>query len=264
MSDFVIILPTHSSYIGITKNFIQLLRKNWVDCPFKIVVSATGSKVSIEDVENLYNGEGASLIECVVNAAKKYKAEYCISFLGDAFINKKIDDEKILSLLNDLVIKDIQYCSLEYVKNYKKRKNFNDYCRYINNLDRYSHNFTAFVASYDFIMKELSKYRTDLDFEKAYLYQDEDFYFDDHLVVTKNYFNLLPGITKGKWDRFNYNKLRKSNPEIKFAKRDIQSFKESSICHVRGRIVPYMPSSIRKRMKLATEKVFKVKFGVEG
>lgn len=264
MWDFIIILPTHSSYIEITKSFIQLLKKNWANCPFKIVVSTTGKKVVVDGAENLYNGKKASLIDCVVNVTKKYKSKYYISFLGDAFINNKINNEKVLLLLDDLLINQIDYCSLKCVRNYKKRKNFDDHFRHINNLDRYSHNFTAFVASYDYINDELSKYKTDLDFEKAYLFQTENFYFDKHLIVKKNYLNLLPCITKGKWDNINYRRLTKKNPEINFEERELQSLKESLVCHVRNKVVSNIPDFVRRKIKAYTEKVFNMRFGVEG
>lgn len=262
--DFIIILPTHSSYIGITKNFLQLFKKNWFGCPFDVVVSLTGEKIEIDGVKNIYNGEDASLIDCLVNAAKKDRRKYYISFLGDAFINKKIDNKRIISLLNELIDNKIDYCSLEYVKNYKKKKMFSKSFRYINNLDRYSHNFTAFVASYDFVINELSKYKTDLDFEKAYLFGKDNFYFNNHLIVWQNFFNLLPSVTKGRWDRINYNKLRKSNPEIDFDKRELQSIKESLVCHIRDGVVSYLPNLIRKKLKKTSEKVFNMEFGVEG
>lgn len=263
MSDLVIILPTYSDYIGITKNFMQLLHKNWPDCPYRIVVSVAGQQVKIDGAENLYNGKNVSLIDCVANVAKKYKSRYYISFLGDAFISKPIDNRSIILMLNDLMTNSVEYCSLKYVRNYKKKKKFNNWFRYINSMDRYSHNFTAFVASNNFIKNELSKYKTDLDFEKEYLFRTGNFYYDNHLVVRRNYLHLLPSIIKGKWDRINYKKLCRNNPEIEFEKRPIQNRKESLICHIRGMVVPYLPSLFRKKIKSSVEKVFNMDFGVE-
>ena len=264
MNDFIIILPTHSDYIGITKNFIQLLRKNWPDCPFEIVVSVTGELVKVDKVKNLYNGKNASLIDCVVNVAKKYKKKYYLSFLGDAFINGRIDNVEIQKILKSLLKNKVAYCSLLNVKNYKKKKNFDKQMRYINGLDRYSHNFTAFAASYDFVKRDLSLYKTDLDFEKEYLSETRNFYYDDRLVLRKNYFKLLPSIVKGEWDRINYKKLVANNPEIKFETRKFQSLKNTMLCHTRNVIVMHLPAFLRIRLKSATERIFGLKFGVEG
>lgn len=262
MKDIVIIIPTHSSYIGIVKNFLQLFKKNWPECPYDVIVSVTGEKVRLNDATALYCGKNASLIECVMKATKNSKN--CICMLGDMFINSKVDNKAIVEIIERLEKDNIQYCSLSYVKNYKKEKKYSEELRCINNLDRYSHNFGAFFASRNFIENELAKYETDLAFEEAFLHQKENYYFTDHLIVRKNYFNLLPGITKGEWDRINFRRLKKSNPEIVFADRPIQSRKNSVICHVRGKVVSHLPNFVRVGMKGSIERVFHINFGVRG
>ena len=262
-SDYIIIIPTHSSYQKTVENFLQLLRKNWPNCPYKLIVSVTGNNTVIPNCENLYNGRDASLIDCIVNVTKKYPNKRYLCLLGDAFINKKIDNEIVQKMLNILTKNRIDYCSLNYVRNYKKVKTFNQNLRYIHGKDRYSHSFVAFAASYQYIAEELSKFKSDLDFEKFYLFQDKNEYYKNHLIVRKNYFNLLPSITKGKWDRNNYYKLRKSNPEVIFDKREVQTLKEAFVCHLRELIVPCLPSKMRIRVKKIVENISGFHFGVK-
>lgn len=264
MNNITVIIPTHSNYIGVVDNFLQLLQKNWNDCPYKIIVSVTGDNKSAKDVKTIHNGKNASLIDCITNASNKHLSNGYICILGDMFINKKIDTTKIKNIIDNLLESNIDYCALSPVGNYKKEKKFNAELRYINNLDRYSHNFSAFFASKKYIDKELKKHKTDLDYEKSYLFQKDNFYYEKHLIVRKNYFNFLPGITKGKWDRINYRKLKKDNPEVLFDNRPIQSKKDSVICHVREKTVSHIPSFIRTPLKNTTEKVFKINFGVKG
>ena len=264
MKDFIIILPTHSNYQGVVRNFLQLLKKNWPNCPYEIIISVAGKRFTIDGYKIIYNGANASLVDCVVNVAEKCKSKYYISFLGDAFINRKIDDRVVAEIFSEIRNNKINYCSLQCVKNYKKRKNFNKRLRFINSLDRYSHNFTAFVASQEYIMDELSKNKSDLDFEKKYLSPTIEKYYSNHLIVNKNYFKLLPSITKGKWDRINYGKLLRKNPEIEFDYRKKQSWKYSILCHLRNYFVSYLPSSMRIGAKNKVEEIFKIKFGVKG
>lgn len=264
MGDFIILIPTHSKYIGVVISFLQLIKKNWPDCPYKIVISLTGDSLEIDNQEIIYNGKNASLIDCLVNAAKKYDYKYYISFLGDAFIYRTINNYEIEDIFKTILKDNIKYCSLQNVKNYKKKKQYNKYLRYINGLDRYSHNFTAFVASKDYILNEMSKFASDLEFEKEYLGDSFDRYYDDRLIVNRNFFNLLPSITKGEWDRINYKKLIKYNPDIEFdRRRPMQSWKNSIICHIRAHIVHHISPSMRVCVKKYTERLFKIKFGVE-
>lgn len=264
MHDFLIVLPTHSNYCKITENFLELLKKNWKDCPFDVIVSITGEDVKLDRVRSVYNGKNASLIDCLVNVSKKYKSNYYISFLGDAFINKAIDNTSIMKILDELADSHADYCSLKYVKEYKKEKKYNQHFRYINDADRYSHNFTAFAVSYDYMNNEMIKFKDDLEFETKYLSKRGNDYYDDHLIVRGNYFNLLPGIVKGKWDAINYRKLKKDNPEIQFEDRLVLPYRESALRHIRNVVVSHLPTSLRVGIKKSVEKTFGFKFGVDG
>ncbi|MBR3163491.1 MAG: hypothetical protein IKF17_05285 [Clostridia bacterium] len=260
MQKYIIILPTHSNYKNITVNFLQLLKKYWKECNYKIIISITGEKEEFSGYECVYNGRNASLIECILNAANMYKSNYYMCFLGDAFINKKINDCEIKKQLYLIQKSKIDYCSLMYVKRYKKEKRFNDYFRYINSLDRYSHNFVAFVVSHNYIQKQLATFKNDLDYEEYYLHENKDFYYEKHLIVRKNFFGITPGITKGKWDRINYLKLCRKNPEIDFEDRELQTWKETIFEHFRNILISYMPPFVRIRLKTFITKVFKKTF----
>ncbi len=258
-----IIIPTHSSYKNTVLTFLQLLEKNWQNCPYDIIVSMTGKKTKIEKYTVLYNGKNASLIDCLANATKKYPSDYYISFLGDAFINKKINAAETERILETLAQNKIDYCSLNYVRNYKKAKNFDSRLRYINPRDRYSHSFVAFVASRDYILNELTNFSSDLDFEKHYLACKSSFYYNNHLIVKQNYFNILPSIEKGKWDRINLCRLKHDNPEVKFEQRPISSLTYSLIVHARKKIIRFLPSGIRNASKKILSKTTGRQFTAE-
>lgn len=39
----------------------------------------------------MFNGPDATLVDCIVNASNKYRSDYYMVFLGDAFICGKVD-----------------------------------------------------------------------------------------------------------------------------------------------------------------------------
>ena len=187
----------------------------------------------------------------------KYDALYYINFLGDAFISKKINTNLFLEEMNYMLEYNIDYCCLNYVKRYTKEKIFDEYFRHINDLDRYSHSFVAFIASRKYIVKELINFKNDLDFEMYYIHKHRNDYYKNHLIVRKNYFGILPSITKGKWDRINYLKLKKDNPEIVFEKREMTSLGKSICMHIRKKVISYLPQNCRKKIKRLFEKILK-------
>ena len=263
MESVAIIIPSHSNYTGVVQNFLSLLKKNWPDCPFDITVSLMGENKEIAGAKCIYSKNNKSLIDCILKAAKLVKKDYYICILGDAFINKKINNDRAEEIIQEIIEANAEYCSLKYVKNYKKIKKYGKYLRYINSKDRYSHSFIAFMTSSAYLKNELSRYKTDLDFEMNYLSESEEHYYDNHFILRKNYFNLLPSITKGKWDRINYIKLTKRNPDIIFDNRDKLSWKETIVFHLRNIAVYYLSPNARVIIKKRIEKKAKIKFGVE-
>ena len=97
-----IIVPTNSKYIDICKNFMDVLKRSWSDCPYRVIVSITGENKKIDGVINLYNGSDASLIDCIVNASNIYKCDYYMVFLGDAFMCGNVETYKVKNLLEDM------------------------------------------------------------------------------------------------------------------------------------------------------------------
>lgn len=246
----VIVLPTHSNYLGVCKNFVELLKKNWMDCPYELWISYAGDRTNIEWAFNtIYNGKAASLTECLYNLAEKVNADYYISFLGDAFINSRIDSNFIIELLKDIENNNIEYCSLMYVKNYYREKSFNEQFRYIHTTDRYSHNFVSFIASDGFIKSTLHTCNTDLEFEKHYLEVKEKKYYNSHIAIKKNYLGLVPAITNGKWNRLAYNKLVRDNPDISFDEREVETLAESLYQVFHDEFIWVIPSGLRVRVK---------------
>lgn len=166
-----IILPTSIKYLDITKNFIDLLKINWPEAYKNLIISIVGSnntKANFGNIPVVRNSISSSLPTCVSNAALKYKADYYLIFLGDAFISQPVNNKKVELLLSSLIIDNINYCRLlpqisRYINSYRKEY------RRINTNERYGHSFIAFGASYHFIMKEFSHNITDRDFEIRYL-----------------------------------------------------------------------------------------------
>lgn len=267
MDSIIIIIPTHSAYIDICENFLALLQKNWVECPYKVIISLTGKKIELENYEVMYNGETATLPECIYNAAKRYSAKFYMCFLGDAFINKKINFLEIKDLYSFMIQNHINYCSLTPVIPHKKVNNVNEKFRYINIKDRYSHNFIAFMASLKFIEDEFKDKLTDLDFEIKYLNlannTNKSYYFTDRIIATRNIFEILPGIKKGKWDRMILKKLEKKNPEIRFSEREKMSYRKILINRCSYYLQPIFPNILRIILKKMIKKYLKVNFTTE-
>ena len=223
MKKVLVSLVTHSAYKDVCENFIELFDKNWNDCKYDFQVLVIGNEISFDEKNVTYYGKECSLPEALYIAMSTSDYDYCISFLGDAFINKKIDNSMVESLIKEISDKKIDYCSLIPRIAYRFRKKVaGKNMRYISSNDSYNMSFVAFIASRRFILKEFSGKITDLDFEKKYLnrFNKGCHIYKNRVILTKNLFGLVPGIYAGKWDRHSLRKLQKDNPEIVFVHRE--------------------------------------------
>lgn len=228
----VIVLMTHSAYIDICNNFIDLFQKNWADCPFKILGVVMGNKDTIKGIETIYIGTNGTLSDCIYTVVEKYEAHYYICFLGDAFISKKIQNIQVYNLLNELKNNNANYCGIIPKKKDLKNKKYQaSYIRNIREKDIYAHSFVAFIATKEFVKDELVG-KTDFEFEEKYLNIANDSLdnrvFPDHFIVVTDIFHIVPSIVKGKWDRFALKFVKYNNPQIQFSDRVKMNLLEQS------------------------------------
>lgn len=257
----VIVLITHSDYIDICNNFIDLFNNNWSSCPFRVVGIVMGKPVSIKGIECIYAPEAKTLPECLLKAVRSYPAKYYMSFLGDAFIAQVVNQQQIDELLLCLDTHAVNYCSMLPKRSSHRSDKLNNFVRKIHASDRYAHSFIAFTATADYIIKHFSNQETDLDFELKYLALSNnanDYYFDKEVILTQNILSLYPGIDKGKWNRRVLRLLKKYNPTLVFSNRELLSWKEQIIYDIREVLVPFCPPIIRRTVKylMTKTKVF--------
>ena len=216
-------LVTHSAYKDVCENFIELFDKNWEDCKYDFRVLVIGNEISFDKKKVNYYGRDCSLPEALYLAMSTSDYDYCISFLGDAFIDRKIDSIMVESLINDISEKNIEYCNFVPRIAYRFHKKLaGKNMRYISTNDSYNMSFVAFIASRRFVLKEFADRITDLDFERKYLNRINQCnqVYNDRVILTQNLFGLVPGIYAGKWDRHSLKRLQKDNPEIVFTNRE--------------------------------------------
>ncbi len=263
MSKVLVNLVTHSAYKDVCTDFLKLYSKNWKDCPFDFVISVVGEKIEFEGFYTVYHGKTCQLPEAVYKLMHNSKYEYCISFLGDAFINEKVDNSVIDALLTEIRNNGIQYCCLIPRRPFRLvEKIAGNGIRYISSFDVYNMCFVAFIASRNFIEKEFSGHISDLEFESKYLRinGDKRFYYKDRAIVIDNILNIVPGIDAGKWNRHAYKKLHNDNPDIHFNSRDIASLTttaKNDLIHV---LQLFISKKQRRIIKKIMSKIFKMKF----
>ena len=258
-----IILPTNSKYIDVCKNFVDLLKRNWPDCPYPLVVSVTGEDKKVKGTENLYNGTDATLINCVVNASETYNYDYYMIFLGDSFMCATVDTQKVKDLINDMLINELDYCCLYPEKSRMKIKKVGKQMRLTHIRDRYCHCFGYLLCNKKYIREMFieSGITTDIQYEIWYLKKtlesDTNYYYMHDAALINNIFNIKRGIKKGKWDRGVYRLMKKQYPDIQLAIRPRLSILEQMIMSIRNKTIYIIPDKLRIYIKKTISKLMK-------
>lgn len=262
MEKVLVSLVTHSAYKDICENFVALFNKNWNTCTFDFIISVVGDDVRFDDIKTIYHGKHCQLPMAIYNVMVESDYDYCISFLGDAFINSPVDNLAVEQLLSFIQSKRINYCCLiPRIPFRLKKKTASKDTRYISVNDAYNMCFVAFIASKKFVLEEFNNI-SDLEFETKYLgnTNKNNFYYDDRVILTRNIFNLEPGIDAGMWNRRAIKKLNRDNEDIIFSERK----KVPVLKSIKNNIIQVMQIFISKKqrfyLKTMISRIFKVKF----
>lgn len=263
------VLVTHSNYMDICSCFIEMFMKNFSSqAQVEFIISYCGEPQNIKNFETLYNGKDASLPECLYNVANSVEADLYFSFLGDAFICEKVNNQEFEELIINLINDKIEYCCLIP----RKRNIFSkktpplgsNYYRLISYDDIYCHSFIAFCATKEFILNEFNNGITDFEFENKYLKaaKNKGFY-DRRAILRKNVLNIIPGIQKGKWDRKCYKNLCKQSVNIFRNNRKVLTRLETIKNYIILFLQPIIPYTLRTRIKKMLTKLKIIKFSTE-
>lgn len=255
-----IIIPSHSSYIDVCKIFLKLLEKNWPNCRFNVIISVFGEFPKDfnkpDNVKLLYWGEKSNLVQCIISAAYTVESNYYLSFLADSLITEKINEEQIQLFIRKLIDNDVEYCNL-----YPRRSSYNnnEIIRNIYFDERYGVNFVAFAFNNKFIINTLSKFTSDMQFEKYFLNQShyglQNHSIPNYYILQKNIFSFKHGVYQGKWLRDSYKFLKKEKL-LGLTTRECISFKKN----LYFRTTAVIESRISARMIIKIKRLL-IKFG---
>lgn len=215
MEECVVVISTYSSYIDVCEIFFKLIKKNWPDCPYRMILAVIGEDIRISGVEGIYIGPEGKLTDCVVSVMKWIPANYYLCMLGDAFMNARVNTEEVSELLKAMKEDGIEYCRLKPIL----KSDLNTVKPYRSTIfgRAYMYGFASFLANAEFIHRELSGI-SDLEFERKYMRDCEDaknaVKYLHSAVLIKDIFHIVSGISKGKWDRRNYRIIKRDNPEV--------------------------------------------------
>lgn len=219
-----IIVPTHDSYLDLFAVFAELFRKNWADCPYRLVLSCNEYPAAEEYPSYcVVNNPADDLILARVrNAALAYPAKYYLILLEDMFIDRPVYGGRFEEVLDFAEQNGLHYCNLSNFKPAKRNKFV-----FPSKAMPYGISFGAFLCDDAFIDAHFSRNISGWDFEneqlRLTLQHKKREKFTDCAHCNGNPLNIVHGISKGKWIRSAKRTIQKHNPEIDLGGRQLLS-----------------------------------------
>ena len=204
--DLTVIGIFYSGYKDLWHEFVTIFKKNWADCPFDLlIVSDTENEDSFEGVRLISCGKEAEYSRKVQVALKEVKTKYVLLLLEDFYLGSKVDNSKVLSILDYIKSSNtVYYCMpmKEFSYNFKgKVVNRKRKVRRISPKAEYTLNCQPSIWERDFLFKAIGtdNYNAWV-FEGAYSKSkkahDAEF-LKDCLVDLSNPLDLIHGVVQG-------------------------------------------------------------------
>ena len=244
-----------SSYDGAQDLWLpvsQSYEKYWSDCPYKIYLGTNFKDPNLSIFEALKIGNENSWSDNLFKCLNKIKEEYIILIFDDVFLYKKINTEKITSIVDEAVIKNWSYLRLSPRPKFDRYVSKNIGIINKNRLYRTSTAWALFKK--DVLIDLLDKKESAWDFEIKGSERSNK--YNDFYSVDVEILPYLNGVVKGKWVNKVYRHLKKENFDVSDKNIKKMNFYESILFEfikIRSYFFEYL---VPKSLKLPIRKMF--------
>ena len=204
-TDLTIIIVSADSYVDIFGLFVFFLRKNWSDCPYRIIYSNERLDVIYDGIETIHSGENSAWSTRARNALKLITTNYVLLLCDDLFITEPVDQRSFESFIDELKSELVSYCRLLPLSDSKKIFSAKWELYNLDKSKLYGINLMAGIYEKSFMQSVISQdnltgwqiERLQNDIARS----SEKEWYSDKLLCNRNYLNLVHCIRKGKWIR---------------------------------------------------------------
>lgn len=217
----VILINSTDSYSDIWDMFFDSFFKFWPDCTFKIILLTNELNYKRENVDCFTSYKGANWSERINFNINRINSKYIFLILEDHILTKKIENESILKILEEIQkFKDFGYVRLNQSK-IKMGKKIDE--KYLLIDKSYPYNLSTLEAiwSSNFLFELTKNKWNPWEFEKKGSVKSIA-YKNKFYMVKNNIIDFDNAIIRSKWNKKFYKKYKYT--DFDFSSRKINSF----------------------------------------
>lgn len=151
--NFALLIVGYDGYADVWDSYFELLNRYWADRP-KTYLATSVLKPNYENVTVIAAGENSEWSTKARNALNQIKEDYVILLLEDFFTTRKIDNDKINSLIKTMEEYQLNFCRMLDQKKMKgKALNDNKHIMIIPKNDKYGLCLEPAIWKKDFLLE---------------------------------------------------------------------------------------------------------------
>lgn len=108
------------AYSDIAEYYLQFLRKNWPDCPFRVLIATESHNFSDGEVANVLCGKESTWTGRAIQAIISTDSPYILLTVDDIFMSDKVDTNEFLNILRFMEEEKIKYYRIPVFRTTKK------------------------------------------------------------------------------------------------------------------------------------------------
>lgn len=261
--EVIIFISSPNAYADVFQVFIECLKMNWSDCPYEIILSTNNQEYEgITVINNHTNGDG--WMDRAIPVIKMIENPYIFLLCDDCLISKKVDNRKVMSVINDIEKYGLDFCGVA--------NNINGDPLYRGSLINrvkmnkpYALNLQAGIYNREFLLELLGDgNETPWELENKWLKmasKSKNICFPNIGSCNEDIFGCKNGVLKGKWFWSAVHGLKKAGISVN-ANRSVMTLLEEIRIVSISRLGKIIPSSMRPIIK-KTMALFGKKFASE-
>ena len=248
INGIAVLVVTCDNYSDLWPPYFSLFRRFWPDCPFPIYLLSNYKRCETPGVITIDVGEDRAWSDNLLNGLNRIKEEFVLMWIDDLFLLEKVDTQSLLRVCNEFIKVDGNYIRLN--PTVKADAQFNEHFGLTSRGTIYRTSTVLSLWRKEVLRELLRPGESAWDFEILGTIRSDA--YDGFFATWRNYFTIVNGVIKGKWQRKAYKRIRTFCPDAVLERRKIMSFAEEMAVYVkviRAWMLSRIPARYRRRIK---------------
>ena len=244
LSKLKIVINSCWAFSDMWNNIYFLYKKYWANHPELLIVSDKNENKKLFPNIMCFEGEMTSRL---LNALREIDSKYIFLSFDDYYLSKKVNVERLSQLLNEMEIKDVDYCRIFSMPKVRGKKDKNLKYKILPLIRIYEVNFYPSIWKKEALIKVLKENEVIWKAEARITRRSREKSLKCIYINNKNIFDFVDIVRKGKYLRSGYSFIKKNG--LYLSSRPKRTIKETVHLNLRSFVANRIPVKLKNLLK---------------